>query len=169
MAWPHHTLILGHFGHAVVPPPMVSAALRQTHPEAPALFKDACLLDLLELPQPHSEADLHACLLVKLRDFLMELGRDFCFVGSELPLQVGGRDFVPDLLLLHRGLNRLVAIELKAGRFEPEYLGKLGISVEALDRGVRKPHGHPAIACCRARARTTKWSRTPSAAPPVRR
>jgi len=60
-----------------------------------------------------AEADLHRALLLKLRDFLIELGRDFCFVGSEYPLQVGGREFALDLLFFHRGLNSLVALELK--------------------------------------------------------
>lgn len=138
-------LKLGLFQRAATHPLKVSAALRQLHPEAPGVFKDAYMLDFLDLPQPHTEADLHAGLLVKLRDFLIELGRDFCFVGSEFPLQVGNRDFALDLLFFHRGLNCLVAIELKVGRFEPEYLGKLGFYVEALDRDVRKPHENPAI------------------------
>jgi hypothetical protein len=77
--------------------------------------------------------------------FLIELGRDFCYVGSEFPLQVGGRDFALDLLFFHRGLNCLVAIELKVDRFEPEHLGKLNFYLEALDRDVRKPHENPAI------------------------
>lgn len=103
------------------------------------------MLEFLGLPAGHSEADLHAGLLHRLRDFLVELGRDFCFVGSEFPVQVGGRDFALDLLFFHRGLNCLVAIELKVGRFEPEYLGKLSLYVEALDRDVRKPHENPPI------------------------
>jgi hypothetical protein len=81
----------------------------------------------------------------RLKDFLIELGRDFCFVGSQYPLQVGGRDFALDLLFFHRGLNCLVAIELKVGRFEPEYLGKLSFYLEALDRDVKKPHENAAI------------------------
>jgi hypothetical protein len=84
-------------------------------------------------------------LLDKLKDFLIELGRDLCFVGSEHPLQVGGQDFALDLLFFHRGLSSLVAVELKVGRFEPEYLGKLAFYLEALDRDVRKPHEHPSI------------------------
>jgi hypothetical protein len=83
--------------------------------------------------------------LHKLKDFLIELGRDFCFVGSEYPVQVGGRDFALDLLFFHRGLNCLIAIELKVGRFEPEYLGKLEFYLEALDRDVKKRHENPAI------------------------
>jgi hypothetical protein len=89
--------------------------------------------------------DLHKGLLNKLKEFLIELGRDFCFVGSEFPVQVGKRDFALDLLFFHRGLNCLVAIELKVGRFEPEYLGKLGFYLEALDRDVKKAHENPAI------------------------
>lgn len=76
---------------------------------------------------------------------MIELGRDFCFVGSEYPVQVGGRDFALDLLFFHRGLNCLIAIELKVGRFEPEYLGKLEFYLEALDRDVKKRHENPAI------------------------
>jgi len=76
---------------------------------------------------------------------VIELGRDFCFVGSEYPLQVGGRDFALDLLFFHRELNALVAIELKIGEFQPEYLGKLDFYLEALDRDVRKAHERPSI------------------------
>jgi hypothetical protein len=102
-------------------------------------------VEFLGLPAAHAEADLHRGLVSKLKEFLIELGRDFCFVGSEFPLQVGDRDFALDLLFFHRGLNCLVAIELKVGRFEPEYLGKLNSYLEALDRDVRKPHEKPSI------------------------
>jgi hypothetical protein len=119
--------------------------VRQIHPEALSIFRDAYNVEFLGLPQTHAEADLHRGLLDKLKDFLIELGRDFCFVASEYPLQVGGRDFALDLLFFHRGLNCLVAIELKVGRFEPEYLGKLAFYLEALDRDVRKAHEQPSI------------------------
>jgi predicted nuclease of restriction endonuclease-like (RecB) superfamily len=133
------------FERAVAQPPKVSAALTQIHPEAAGVFKDAYMLEFLGLPALHSESDLHGSLLARLRQFLIELGRDFCFVGSEFPVQVGGRDFALDLLFFHRGLNCLVALELKVGRFEPEYLGKLGFYIEALDRDVKKAHENPAI------------------------
>ncbi len=133
------------FERVVLSPPKVSPMVRQSRPEAADAFKDAYMLEFLGLPAMHSEADLHGSLLARLRQFLIELGRDFCFVGSEFALQVGGRDFAIDLLFFHRGLNCLVAIELKVGRFEPEYLGKLGFYVEALDRDVKKPHENPAI------------------------
>lgn len=133
------------FERSVTRPAKVSAVLRQTHPAALEVFRDAYMVDFLGLPGGHAEADLHQGLLARLKEFLIELGRDFCFVGSEYPLQVGGRDFALDLLFFHRGLNCLVAIELKVGRFEPEYLGKLSFYLEALDRDARKPHENPAI------------------------
>ena len=133
------------FARVVLSPPKVSPVVRQTHPEAVSVFKDAYNLEFLGLPAAHAEADLHRALLEKLRAFLIELGRDFCFIGSEYPLQVGGRDFALDLLFFHRGLNCLVAIELKVCEFEPEFLGKLNFYLEALDRDVRKPHEQPAI------------------------
>lgn len=133
------------FERRVTQPAKVSAVLRQSHPTALEVFRDAYMVEFLDLPGGHAEADLHQGLLARLKDFLIELGRDFCFVGSEYPLQVGGRDFALDLLFFHRGLNCLVAIELKVGRFEPEYLGKLGFYLEALDQAERKPHENPAI------------------------
>ena len=137
---------LGAFEHAVLSPAKVSPALTQMHGAAAAgAFKDSYSVEFLGLPADHSEADLHSGLLGRLRAFLIELGRDFCFVGSEFPVQVGGRDFALDLLFFHRGLNCLVAIELKVDRFEPEHLGKLNFYLEALDRDVRKPHENPAI------------------------
>ena len=137
---------LGAFERAVLSPAKVSPALTQMHGGAAAsVFKDTYSVEFLNLPADHSEADLHSGLLGRLRNFLIELGRDFCFVGSEFPVQVGGRDFALDLLFFHRGLNCLVAIELKVDRFEPEQLGKLNFYLEALDRDVRKPHENPAI------------------------
>ena len=133
------------FERAVLSPPKVATALREAHLGAEAVFKDAYVVEFLQLPDGHTESDLHRGLLNQLRAFLIELGRDFCFAGSEVPVQVGGRDFALDLLFFHRGLNCLVAIELKVGRFEPEYLGKLEFYLEALDRDVRKPHERPSI------------------------
>ena len=133
------------FERVVLSPAKVSPAVRQIGTDTTSVFKDAYMLEFLNLPTEHSEDDLHTGLLAKLKEFLIELGRDFCFVGSEYPVQVGGRDFALDLLFFHRGLNCLVAFELKVGRFEPEYLGKLEFYLEALDRDVRKSHEQPAI------------------------
>ncbi|SEN42314.1 Predicted nuclease of restriction endonuclease-like (RecB) superfamily, DUF1016 family [Pseudomonas sp. ok272] len=133
------------FERSVTRPATISPVLEQTHPKALDVFRDAYMVEFLGLPSDHVEADLHRGLLARLKDFLTELGRDFCFVGSEYPLQVGGRDFALDLLFFHRELNCLVAVELKVGRFEPEYLGKLDFYLEALDRNERKDHENPAI------------------------
>lgn len=134
------------FERTVLHPPKISPVVRQIHGDVVgSILKDSYLLEFLDLPIEHTENDLHRGLLARLKEFLIELGRDFCFVGSEYPLQVGGRDFALDLLFFHRGLNCLVAIELKVDRFEPEYLGKLEFYLEALDRDHRKPHENPAI------------------------
>lgn len=133
------------FERAVLAPPKVSALLRQLHPAAGSLFKDTYMLDFLDLPEGHSEGDLQRGLVANLKRFLIELGRDFAFVGEEYLLQVGGRDFRLDLLFFHRELQCLVAIELKIEEFQPEHLGKLEFYLEALDRDVRKPHERPSI------------------------
>lgn len=135
----------GLFAKSVLNPPKLSAALKELHPQAAEFFKDAYTLEFLDLPADHSEADLHRGLLRNLGRFITELGRDFCYIGSEYPIQVGGQDFALDLLFFHRGLNCLVAIELKAARFEPAHLGQLNFYLEALDRDHRKPHENPAI------------------------
>jgi predicted nuclease of restriction endonuclease-like (RecB) superfamily len=133
------------FERAILNPPKVSTALRKTHPDAETAFRDAYVIEFLHLPEEHREADLHKNLLRNMSCFLAEIGRDFCFAGSEVPLQVGGKDFFLDLLFLHRGLACLVAIELKIGEFQPEHLGKLEFYLEALDRDIRKPHENPSI------------------------
>ena len=133
------------FARMFLNPVNVSPAVTQLHPDALSVFKDSYIVDFLDLPEQHSEADLHKGLLTKLKHFLLELGRDFCFVGSEFPVQVGKQDFALDLLFFHRGLNALVAIELKVDKFQPEHLGKLNFYLEALDRDHKKPHENPAI------------------------
>jgi Uncharacterized conserved protein len=87
------------FERTVLSPPKVSPLVTQTYPTGMNIFKDAYMVDFLGLPDGHTEADLHRGLVSQLKNFLIELGRDFCFVGSEYPLQVGGRDFALDLLL----------------------------------------------------------------------
>jgi len=123
----------------------VSAALAQMHPAAIDEFKNAYSFEFLELKDGYSEADLHGALLRDLGRFITELGRDFCFVGSEYPVQVGNQDFAIDLVFFHRGLACLVAFELKVHKFEPADLGQLSFYVEALDRDVKKPHERPSI------------------------
>jgi len=133
------------FERAILAPPKVSPLVRQLYPDATTVFKDTYLFNFLDLPQPHNERDLHRALVDKLRQFLIELGRDFCYIGSEYLIQVGGRDFRLDLLFFNRALNCLVDIELKTDEFQPEYLGKLEFQLEALDRDHKKPHERPSI------------------------
>jgi predicted nuclease of restriction endonuclease-like (RecB) superfamily len=149
------------FERVVLSPAKLSPPLTELHPDAATIFKDTYLLEFLDLPPRHSEADLKRALVEKLKQFLIELGRDFCFIGSYYTLQVGGRDFFIDLLFFNRALNCLVAFELKIEEFEPAHLGQLEFYLEALDRDVKKPHEGPSIACCSARRRTMRSSSTP--------
>jgi predicted nuclease of restriction endonuclease-like (RecB) superfamily len=133
------------FERTVLSPAKLSPALTELYPDAAAIFKDSYLFEFLDLPPDHSESDLQRGLVEQLKQFLIELGRDFCFIASYFPLQVGGRDFEIDLLFFDRALNCLVAFELKIDEFQPEHLGQLGFYLEALDRDVRKPHEEPSI------------------------
>ncbi len=145
-AYPSGKIKAAEWGEGVVlSPAKVSPQVTQSHPGAASVFKDRYLAEFLDLPAAHLESDLQHGLLAQLKQFLLELGRDFCFIGSEYPLQVGKQDFALDLLFFHRGLNSLVAIELKTTRFSPEHLGQLNFYLEALDRDHKKPHENPAI------------------------
>src|ERR1017187_979780 len=133
------------FERAVPSPPKLAPLVRQLHPDAGTVFKDTYLLDFLDLPATHSERQLQKALVANLKQFLIELGPDFCFAGEQLRLQVGGRDFYLDLLFFHRTLQCLVAFDLKVTPFEPEHLGKMEFYLEALDRDFRKAHERPSI------------------------
>jgi predicted nuclease of restriction endonuclease-like (RecB) superfamily len=133
------------FERTILSPPKLAPAVRESHPEAATVFKDSYFVEFLHLPQDHSERDHQQGLIENLKQFLIELGRDFCFIGSQYPLQVGGRDFFLDLLFFNRALNCLVIFELKIDQFQPEHLGKLEFYLEALDRDVKKSHERPSI------------------------
>ena len=119
--------------------------VREIHPTSDQVFKDSYLLDFLDLPERHSEKNLQKGLVTDLKRFLAELGRDFCYVGEQYPVQVGNEDFFIDLLFYHRELQCLITFELKIGRFKPAHLGQLSFYLEALDRDVRKPHEKPSV------------------------
>jgi predicted nuclease of restriction endonuclease-like (RecB) superfamily len=119
---------------------------QNSHPKPlTGVFRDSYILDFLNLPPNHSENDLKTALVYYLKDFILELGRDFTFLGQEYRLQVGNSDFFVDLLFFHRELQCLVAFELKIDKFQPEYLGQLEFYLEALDRDIKKPHENPSI------------------------
>jgi predicted nuclease of restriction endonuclease-like (RecB) superfamily len=109
------------------------------------VFRDSYVLDFLNLPRNHSENTLKTSLVAYLKDFILELGRDFSFIGQEYRVQVGNSDFFIDLLFYHRELQSLVAFELKVDKFKPEHLGQLEFYLEALDRDIKKPHENPSI------------------------
>lgn len=123
----------------------VSTALHSVSPEISQHFKDSYVFEFLNLPEPYSENDLKKGLIRQMKKFILELGKDFLFVDEEYRLQVGSQDFRSDLLFYHRGLQCLVAFELKTERFEPEFIGKLNFYLEALDRDVKKAHENPSI------------------------
>lgn len=99
----------------------------------------------MNLPSPYKENDLRKVLILNMRDFILELGRDFTFIDAEYKVQVGGEDYAIDLLFFHRGLQCLVALELKIGKFKPEYVSKMDFYLEALDRQVKKEHENPSV------------------------
>ncbi|PRZ23279.1 PDDEXK nuclease domain-containing protein [Flavobacterium granuli] len=123
----------------------LSTALRESNNELTNTFKDSYVFEFLGLPETHSENDLQRGLVRQMKNFILELGKDFLFIGEEYKLQVGNSDFFIDLLFYHRGLQCLVAFELKADNFKPDHLGQLNFYLEALDRDIKKPNENPSI------------------------
>jgi predicted nuclease of restriction endonuclease-like (RecB) superfamily len=123
----------------------LSKGLKNIYPKIAPVLKDTIFVDFLGLPQKHSEKRLQNSILENMKDFVLELGKDFLFYDKEYSLQVGNSTFKIDLLFFHRGLQCLVAIELKTGKFKPEYMGQLEFYLEALDRDVRRSNENPSI------------------------
>ena len=118
--------------------------------------KDEYTFDFLELGEEHSERELERALIGRIEDFLRAMGGMFAFMGSQYRLEVDGREFFLDLLLFHRRLRCLVAIELKVGEFQPEFIGKMQFYLAALDRQVREGDENPSIGIilCKEKNRT---------------
>ena len=108
-------------------------------------LRDAYVFEFLNVKEPYKEKDLRKSIVANLRDFILEFGKDFTFVGEEYRVQVGNTDFFVDLLFYNRALSCLVAIELKVDKFRPEHLGQLNFYLEALDRDVRKANENPSV------------------------
>lgn len=123
----------------------LAPAVRERNKDISNTFKDSYVFEFLNLPDPHSETDLQRGLVSQMKNFILELGKDFLFIGEEYKLQVGNSDFYIDLLFYHRGLQCLVAFELKADKFKAEHLGQINFYLEALDRDVKKPNENPSI------------------------
>ena len=124
--------------------------------QAKLAVKDEYVFDFLELSEQHSERELERALITRIEDFLRAMGGMFAFMGSQYRLEVEGKEFFIDLLLFHRRLRALVAIELKIGEFEPEFVGKMQFYLAALDAQVRQKDENPSIGIilCKEKKRT---------------
>lgn len=123
----------------------LSPVLRELPQDTKNVFRDVYALDLLGLNESHKEKDLQSSILSSLKAFILEVGKDFCFMGQEYRLQVGNSDFSIDLLFYHRTLQCMIAFELKIDDFKPAYLGQLEFYLEALDKDVKKEYENPSI------------------------
>lgn len=108
-------------------------------------FLDSYVIEFLDLPKNFKESDLRKGLIQNMKDFILEVGKDFTFIDEEYRMQVGGEDFRIDLLFFHRGLQCLVAFELKIGKFKPEYISKMDFYLEALDRQKKRENENPSV------------------------
>ena len=122
-----------------------SEALKNTYPQTQVLLKDRAILEFLGLPKQYKESRLRKGIVEHMRDFIVELGKDFLFVDEEHALEVGGKTYRCDLLFFHRALQCLVAIELKTTEFDPRDLGQLEFYLEALDQTERRSNENPSI------------------------
>ena len=123
----------------------MSKGLLNAYPNAQMMFKDTLFIDFLNLPKKHSEAKLRNGLVEHMKQFMLELGKDFIFMDQEYRLNIGASTFKADLLFFHRGLQALVAVELKKTKFHPRDLGQLEFYLEALDRDVKRSNENPSI------------------------
>jgi len=131
-------------------------------------LRDSYVLEFLDLPEKHKEKDLRKAIVINLKNFILEFGKDFAFIGDEYRIQVGNRDFYIDLLFSSRELHCLVAIELKIGEFEPEHLGKMEFYLEALDRDVKKHDENPSVGlilCTKKDATVVEYAMSRSLSP----
>lgn len=123
----------------------LSKGLLETYPGAAVMLKDTLFVDFLNLPKKHSESKLKKGIVDHMKQFILELGKDFIFMDQEYNLNVGTSTFKSDLLFFHRGLQALVAVELKKTKFHPRDLGQLEFYLEALDRDVKRSNENPSI------------------------
>lgn len=122
---------------------LVKAVGEEDYPNTRIL--DTYSLEFLDLPNQYSEKDLKKAIISNMKDFILEIGKDFTFVGEEYRVQVGNEDFYIDLLFYNRALSCLVAFELKIGKFKPEYISKMDFYLEALDRQEKKENENPSV------------------------
>ena len=135
----------GAFERTMLSDKKLSPVVRELPQDVTGVFKDSYSLGFLDMPESHLEKDLQSALVANLRQFLLELGDGFTFIGEKERIQVGNKDFELDLLFFHRDLQCMVAFELKTGDFEPSHLGQLAFYLESLDRQRKRAHENPTI------------------------
>ena len=133
------------FERNAVGSPKLSPVMREIAPQAEQIFRDQYVLEFIGGKDYEHENTMKKALINRMKDFVLEFGKDFLFIDEEYRLQVGSSDFRIDLLFYHRELQCLVAFELKMEKFKPEHLGQLNFYLEALDRDVKKPKENPSI------------------------
>lgn len=135
----------GYYERYILSQKPLSSTIEEARRSTGNIFLDHYVLDFLDLPDTVSERDLQKSIIRNLKDFILEIGKDFTFIGEEYRVQVGKHDYYIDLLFYHRGLSCLVAFELKIGEFKPEYVGKINLYLEALDREMKKENENPSV------------------------
>lgn len=133
------------FERTMLGKPKLSPVVREIAPEAEQLFRDQYVLEFLGGREYEHENKMRHEIINRMKQFILELGKDFIFIDEEFRLQVGNQDFRVDLLFFHRELQCLVAFEIKMESFKPDHLGQLNFYLEALDRDVKKPKENPSI------------------------
>ncbi len=122
-----------------------SEVMTKTYPTSPLLFKDKVYLEMLGLPLEYKESKLRKEIIAHMKDFILEMGKDFLFIDDEHRVTVGSKTFKVDLLFYHRLLQCMIAIELKTTEFHPKDLGQLEFYLEALDQEKRRSNENPSI------------------------
>lgn len=133
------------FERMMVSSPKISPVMKEMVPASENIFKDQYVMEFIGGREFPTELSMKAALIKQMKQFILELGKDFIFIEQEYRLQVGCSDFRIDLLFYHRELQCLVAFELKTEKFKPEHLGQLNFYLEALDRDVKKSKENPSI------------------------
>ena len=147
---------VGHYVSDKTTNEKLSPVVRELPQDIKDVFKDTYVLELLGLQKRYKEKDLQSAIVSSLKEFILELGVGFAFIGQEYRVSVGDEDFYIDLLFYHRDLQCLIAFELKIDKFKPAYLGQLEFYLEALDRDVKKEHENPSIGVLLCRDKTDK-------------
>jgi len=129
---------------------------QQYKDQAKLAVKDEYVFDFLELGEEHTERELETAIVTNMGKFLTQMGNDFAFMGNQYRLEVEGEEYFIDLLLFHRRLKSLIAVELKIGKFKPEYAGKMNFYLSALNDVVKLEDEKPSIGIiiCKDKNRT---------------